>query len=60
MGVVIRVPRFCGAQHRGERHAALDQPCCDALLMPRQSVGLSGLCSVMAPVAVAPSPAPLL
>lgn len=42
MGVVIRVPRFCGAQHRGERHAALGQPCCDALLMPRQSVGLSG------------------
>mgnify|MGYP006269070959 FL=1 len=42
MGAVIRVPRFCGAQHRGERHAALHQPCCDALLLPRQSVGLSG------------------
>jgi hypothetical protein len=39
---VISVPRFCGAQHRGERHAALDQPCCDALLLPRQSFGLSG------------------
>jgi hypothetical protein len=42
MGAVISVPRFCGAQHRGERHAALDQPCCDALLLPRQSFGLSG------------------
>lgn len=42
MGAVISVPRFRGAQHRGERHAALDQPCCDALLLPRQSFGLSG------------------
>ncbi len=42
MGAVIGVPRFSGAQHRGERHAALDQPCCDALLLPRQSHGLSG------------------
>jgi len=25
MGAVISVPRFSGAQHRGERHAALDQ-----------------------------------
>jgi len=39
---VISVPRFSGAQHRGERHAALDQPCCDALMLPRQSFGLSG------------------
>lgn len=42
MGAVISVPRFSGAQHRGERHAALDQPCCDALLLPRQSHGISG------------------
>ena len=42
MGAVISVPRFCGARHRGERHAALDQPCCDALLLPRQGSGLSG------------------
>jgi len=27
-------PRFHGAQHRGERHAAAAQPCCDALLLP--------------------------
>lgn len=39
---MISVPRFSGAKHRGERHAALDQPCCDALLLPRQSHGLSG------------------
>ena len=42
MGAVTIVPRFCGAQHRGERHAALAQPCCDALMLPRQSFGLSG------------------
>lgn len=42
MGAVNSIPRFSGAQHRGERHAALDQPCCDALLLPRQSYGLSG------------------
>jgi hypothetical protein len=39
---VIRVPRFSGARHRGERHAALAQPCCDALLLPCQRNGLSG------------------
>ena len=42
MGAVNVVPRFCGAQHRGERHAGLAQPCCDALMLPRQSCGLSG------------------
>lgn len=42
MGAVIAVPRFSGAQHRGERHAALAEPCCDALLLPRRSAGLSG------------------
>ena len=42
MGVVNWVPRFSGAQHRGERHAALGQPCCDALVLPRQSFALSG------------------
>ena len=42
MGAVSSVPRFSGARHRGERHAVLDQPCCDALLLPRQRHGLSG------------------
>jgi hypothetical protein len=39
---VTGVPRFSGAQHRGERHASLGEPCCDALLLPRRSFGLSG------------------
>jgi hypothetical protein len=36
------LPRFDGAQHRGERHGALGQPCCDALLLPHRRPGLAG------------------
>jgi Protein phosphatase 2C len=39
---VNQPPRFNGARHRGERHTALGQPCCDALLLPRTPHGLSG------------------
>jgi len=28
-------PRIVGARHRGEGHARRDQPCCDALFLPR-------------------------
>jgi hypothetical protein len=35
-------PRFHGAQHRGERHSAAAQPCCDALLLPRGRNSLRG------------------
>ena len=35
-------PRFYGAQHRGERHTAAAQPCCDALLLPHGRNSLRG------------------
>jgi hypothetical protein len=36
------LPCFHGAQHRGERHGALGQPCCDALLLPHCRPGVTG------------------
>lgn len=35
-------PRFEGARWRGEGHRARNQPCCDALLIPRHDKRLSG------------------
>ncbi len=42
MGAVSRAPGFIGAQRRGERHAAADQPCCDALWLPPRGRSESG------------------
>lgn len=36
------VPRIVGARWRGESHAARQQPCCDALFLPRPSPHLNG------------------
>ena len=35
-------PRIIGSRVRGELHASLNQPCCDALFLPRQCQGLQG------------------